>query len=438
MKNFKSVIAAYLILISFLALSQTSDTNKVNSLNIITESFYRSSNLDSAFKYGNESKSLSEKILYKKGLAKAEHLLGNIFYTQGNYPDALNKYFMALRINEEIKNDYAAITQLTNIGNIYAYKGDKNKSIYYCSKALDLSKKIGDKKLTAISLVNLGSAYIETLGYEKALTCFLNANDIYTELGDKDGSYACVANIGLIYDYKKDYVQSLNYYFKSLNLIDTSNKPTVSAIYGNISGVYFLTNKLSEAKKYSLKSNSIANEIGSLELIRTSCKQLSEIYDRLGNKSLAFDYYKKYTQAKDSLINEENTKNIVRSEMNFEFEKQKAISKSEQEKKDAIAISENHRQRVVIFSVILLAIMLIGFLLVMYNRFKVIKKQKHIIEIQKDEVLRQKHIVEKSYELLDEKNKEVMASIRYAQRIQQSLLTSEKYIQNSLNRLIKN
>ena len=71
------------------------------------------------------------------------------------------------------------------------------------------------------------------------------------------------------------------------------------------------------------------------------------------------------------------------------------------------------------------------FSLFLFKRFKVTERQKTIIE-------KQKKLVDNAYNELHEKNKEVMDSIRYAKRIQTALITSEKYIANSLNRLIKN
>jgi len=46
-------------------------------------------------------------------------------------------------------------------------------------------------------------------------------------------------------------------------------------------------------------------------------------------------------------------------------------------------------------------------------------------------------MVDAAYESLHEKNKEVMDSIYYARRIQRALITSEKYIANQLNKLMK-
>ena len=53
----------------------------------------------------------------------------------------------------------------------------------------------------------------------------------------------------------------------------------------------------------------------------------------------------------DSLFNEENSKKILRSEMNFEFEKKEHAAKLEQAKKDVIAKEEKQKQKIIIISV---------------------------------------------------------------------------------------
>ena len=67
----------------------------------------------------------------------------------------------------------------------------------------------------------------------------------------------------------------------------------------------------------------------------------------------------------------------------------------------------------------------------MINRFKITQRQKLLIQ-------KQKIVVDDAYEKLHEKNKEVMDSIYYAQRIQKALITSEVYIERQLNKLNKN
>jgi hypothetical protein len=132
----------------------------------------------------------------------------------------------------------------------------------------------------------------------------------------------------------------------------------------------------------------------------------------------------------DSLINEETQKKNLQTSMQYEFDKKEIAAKAQQDKLDAINAEEKQKQRIVIYAVAGLLILVGVFAVFMFNRFRITQKQKTVIE-------EQKVLVDKAYESLHEKNKEVMDSIHYAKRIQTALITSEKSIANSLNRLMK-
>ena len=75
-----------------------------------------------------------------------------------------------------------------------------------------------------------------------------------------------------------------------------------------------------------------------------------------------------------------------------------------------------------------------------YNRFRLTRKQKRIIELQKVEVDRQRELADSRREIaeaqkhiIEEKQKEILDSIHYAKRIQQAMLTSEDYIAEHFN-----
>ena len=68
---------------------------------------------------------------------------------------------------------------------------------------------------------------------------------------------------------------------------------------------------------------------------------------------------------------------------------------------------------------IVLAVVII--VLIVFKTLRTTRKQKQIIERQK--------------ELVEEKQKEILDSIRYAKRIQEALLTSQSYIERNLQRL---
>lgn len=132
----------------------------------------------------------------------------------------------------------------------------------------------------------------------------------------------------------------------------------------------------------------------------------------------ALKYYRYYIDARDSLSSDEGKQNIEKLEMRYQFENDKLAMKKDQEKQQALAESEQKNQQLIIIAVsigLVIVLVLLGFIL---NRFRITRQQKIIIEKQKL--------------LVEEKNKEITSSIRYAKRIQQSHLPTEKYIDRNL------
>jgi hypothetical protein len=75
-----------------------------------------------------------------------------------------------------------------------------------------------------------------------------------------------------------------------------------------------------------------------------------------------------------------------------------------------------------------------------HEKQKILNEQNTLLEKKVNErtieLVKQKELVDKAYQELHQKNKEVMDSIHYAKRIQTALITSEKSISNILKRLM--
>jgi hypothetical protein len=113
--------------------------------------------------------------------------------------------------------------------------------------------------------------------------------------------------------------------------------------------------------------------------------------------------------------------------MNYEFEKKMIADslKTEETKKiTVLKLKQEKTLRYVLFAGLSLTFL---FGIIMFNRFRITKNQKNVIEDQKKIVEFQKNIV-------DVKQKEILDSIHYAKRIQQSLLPSERYLEKRLPR----
>ncbi|MFB6305600.1 MAG: PP2C family protein-serine/threonine phosphatase, partial [Flavobacteriales bacterium] len=170
--------------------------------------------------------------------------------------------------------------------------------------------------------------------------------------------------------------------------------------------------QLQKAADLFYRSFSIADNIGALGHKKDAASRLSKIYEENGSNDSALKYHKIFSKLKDTIFSEEKQKELGKQESKFKW-KQKLIKKEEQRKRQqAIAKEEQKQQQLIIWSIIGVLALVIVFALVLFNRFKVIR--------------RQKKEVDKAYELLDQKNIELRDSINYAQKIQDALLHSEE------------
>jgi tetratricopeptide (TPR) repeat protein len=450
------------------------DTLKVNHLHELAY-LYASVNIDSSLFFCNEALALAEELDWKMGIGQSHYLLASFEDRKGNYPVALREYDKALKCWETLEKELSfsqekklvqtrKLKTLTNIGNGQSMESNFPKALNYSFAALKLAVELDNKYLQANNLGNIGSVFNRQKDYTKALEYYFRAEKIYSGLGMKNGIAYCYIGIGNSYNDMHEYNKALDYYFRALKINEeTDNKLYIAANLGNIGNAYLRLDRNSEAQEYLLKALALDEEtgntmgmayrlsslgflyskeknykkaeeyllkgldlaasIGTLDLQLDSYKDLSELYSKQKNFEKSLMYYKKYSEVKDSLFNEEKNKEITRHELNYEFEKKESELKAIQDKKEAVALAEKKKQEIFFWLVIAVAIAVAIIALIIFRSLKTTRKQKRMIEAQK--------------ELVEKKQQEVLDSIHYAKRIQQSLLPSDNYVDKSLKRLKK-
>ena len=414
------------------------DTNRIKAIHNIAWS-YTNNNPDTALLLAKLELDLATAIPSKKGKtlsAGAYNTMGVAFELKGNYPKSLECFLTALKICEETGNKKGMGACYGSIGIVYKNQYDYPKALEYGLKNLKIAEEAKDTRSIARCYSNIGLIYSEQNNYQKALDYYLKSLDLSKQVGDKNLIGTCYSNIGIIYVEQRKYPEALTYYLHSLQLAkDMDDQQGVATCYVNLSDLY---NKLANYKLaicYGDSALQTTKETDDIDNSSLAYENLATAYSNTGKYKEAYESHVKFKTLTDSIFNEDNSKQLGDMKTKFEVEKKEAELKvksiAEQEKLKAIAAEETKRQQVIIASVAgVLAIVLV-FSLFLYKRFKITQRQKNIIE-------KQKQKVDEAYAMLHEKNKEVMDSIYYAQRIQRVLITSEKYIQNSLSRLIKN
>jgi len=457
---------------SLLSLLKTTkeDTNKVNILNVLSGELSNIGLHDSAIFCANEAIRNSNSI---KGKADGYSNIALIYFHQGNYPEALKNQFIALKMRQEIGNKRGIASSYGNIGNVYYKQGNYPEALKSYFSCLKIFEEINFTKGSASSYNNIGLIYQRQGDYVQALKNFIASLKIDRKTNDKWGIASCLSNIGITYSYQKNYTEALKNHLEALKLDEEisdnqqgiandynnlgdvyahlgnykealqnhlaslkireeiGDKAGVVSSYNNIGIVYINQHKAIEANSWLQKGLQLAKELGIKEDIKQGYYNLTKADSILNDYKAAFEHHKLYIIYGDSLNNEETKKKSLQASMQYEFDKKEIAAKAEQDKLDAINAEEKKKQQIVIYAVAGLLVLVAVFAAFMYNRFRITQKQKQVIE-------EQKVLVDKAYETLHEKNKEVMDSIRYAKRIQTPLITSEKYIGNTLNRLMKN
>lgn len=398
------------------------DTGRVNTLNSLSLQLLTSNGFSASLEYASQASKLSGKIGFKKGAMLAYKTMGTAQYRLGHYPEALENYFACLKLAEALGDKKGMANCYNNIGSVYDYQGNYTETNKYYAMALQIRKQLGDARGLAMSYNNIGIAYINQGEPDKALMNLQDALAILLELDDKSSIASCYANMSAIYADKGNYNESLKNDMAALKIREElQDQEGMAMSWLNIAGTYERIKNYSMAENYCLKGLAVARELEYLELIRLANQTLSDIYMNTGKHAEALKYYKAAVVAKDSLFNEENTKRSVRLEMNYEFEKKEAVREAEREKKEVLAESERRKQRIILQAISGCGLLILCFAIFAWRSFLQKRKANEAITRQK--------------EIIEEKQKEILDSIKYARRIQHSLLTNEKYIAGNLARL---
>jgi len=359
-----------------------------------------------------------------RGQSSAFKNMAGVYLSKGQYAKALEISLKSLKIAEKLDDKKLISFNYTNVGGIYHGMEEYNKALDYFLKALKISQELGVRSGMISDLSNVGVAYKELENYSKALEYYQESLKIALEFNKSRSILVSYVNIGGLYEDQNDFNQAIEYYNKAEKLaIELDDKNTLTVALANIGSLYISLKKYKQSEDYLKRALIIADEIESVSSRKMIHEFLSDLYQETKRFELAHYHFKQYSYFKDTIFNEDKLEDMTRFELTYEFDKKETILKAEQDKIQAIAAADKKRQRmfIVFLSSILIAVLIITFLV--FRTLKLTKKQKQIIETQK--------------ELVEEKQKEILDSIRYAKRIQEAILTSQTYIERNIKRLKK-
>jgi len=428
-----------------------------SALNTQGISFFFRGDFDKAIALYTESLERSEEANDKLGMANAYTNIGLVRRRQDDTELALEYYRKGLILQEEIGNDKGAATLYNNIGSILNDLGDIRQALDNHHKSLKLREKIGDRKGVASSYGNIGIIHIGQGESEEARECFETCLKIVEELGDKPFMASGYSNLGTIHTTLKNYKKALEYHQLAVQtLIELGDRKGLAGSYNNIAAVYeaMRDDKLAveycqkaidaskaigdnrelsrsytsmgmllfkqgksdaQALSYAEQGLELAQELGYPDKVRDAAKLLYSIYAHQNKYKDALASYELYVTMRDSLLSQENKKELLRKQFEYEYDKKEALLTAEQEKKDAIAEEQLHKREVYLTAATTVTFLLGIISLILFFFYRTRTKANLALEKKNVEISEQKSIIE-------EKNLHITDSIRYAERLQAAIL----------------
>ena len=352
---------------------QKEDTNKVNTLNTLCRNLKDKADF---MQYANEQLSLCEKLNFRRGKAAAYLNIADAFYQQGNYSECLKNSYSALGLFEEFHNKENMAQTLQFVGSIFMIEENYSEALKNIQRALKVREEIKDSNGIAQSLNTLGSIYLSKGDYTEALQKHFAALKICEELGDRAKNwsipfcYRCIGDAyqkqGEIASATGDKVNSVNNYSAALKFYlltlqkwkKIGRKDAIAESYNSLGDIYTKLKNISKAKDYLEKGLRLSVESRNKVTVMFIYASLSILDSVRGNYKQAFKDYKMYILYRDSLVNEENSKKILQSKMQYEFDKKEAATKAAQDKKDEDAMLTRNLQYYALAFFLLLALSL--------------------------------------------------------------------------------
>ncbi len=398
--------------------------------------YYNQGNFAEALQYYHLSLSTSkqQKDAFAQGFALNN--IGLVHNGLGNHDEALDYHLQALKKREEAKSEEGIANSYTNIGNSYIQLGYHEKGQKFLAQGLVIDTKLGKRLSVATSLDRMGLAFLQNKKNQEALEKFEDALKIRKEMGQIVGVGVSYNHLGMAYMHHKDFPNAIAYLKRADSIFTQAQaQDKLTQTYLLLAKVYFEVGDAQKSEKYAENAFKFALKRRTKSEIIESAQLLAQLYAKQGAHAKAFEMQNQAIAYKDSLYIEEKNKRNVRMQALFEFKQQEKELK--ELKNDNFAIIRLQYISSGIFTLFIVVLGVFVYYLAISRKRnqatnKAITKQAREIETQKEAIETQNLALQTAHKSLKETNQELLDSINYAHRIQKAVLPTHAEIATAL------
>lgn len=353
--------------------------------------------------------SISQKLNYKKGIARCYDLLGVFYREVSKYGEAVNNHKKALEIAQQLHDSSLLAYSLNNMGVAYRRLDETEKAFKYHFDALNIARAIGDKRNQVIAMNSIGNIYLSIGDYKNAIVEFEQCLKHEQEMGVNIGQAINNANLGEAYEGLGDYDKAISYYREALKFNQMENSDKGMAITYNLLGKVYLKkvdydmalsflndavsynnrlrdrinvadNYITIGKVYQKKKDynkaldalneglKIAKEIGSQSLIIDAFRVIGETENMIGNRSNAYTALRQAYDLRDSMFKEQAAPQMAKMRTLYELDKKEDQIRLLQQENQISQLKLNNRLYILVAAGIVIVLLFAGILFFLYDR----------------------------------------------------------------------
>jgi adenylate cyclase len=289
--------------------------------------YYSQGNYTEALVHWNESLKIFSEIEDQLGQANMLNNIGAIYTDKGDYVSALDYYLKSLKLSEQLRDSLRMATALSNIGLVY--KNDPNtleKALEFYERSLEMSKAIGDNEAIGSSALNLGELFMAKGNYDEALRFFLESEHAYRS-GEEISQYLpnSLLSIGKVHGLKGDYGRATKYIAMAVDFSrEYGLKLRLVQALTQMGETNLHFSKYDEAIKYYLEAEDLATDTGAKLELKSIYEGLSTASSRRGDFRDGYKYQQALLAIKDTLYSDDNSKKLERLQFSFDLEKKES------------------------------------------------------------------------------------------------------------------
>jgi len=256
-------------------------------------------------------------------LANDLNAIGRLHMVRGDHARAVDHFARSMRIQQALKNERGRATGFINLGALYLLQGDHTKALERYEQALILAKELDDRHLAGKILVEIGTCY-EELGDKAQAIAYYRRSLIEREaIADEHGIIGSLNKIGEMQRLTGALDSAMVTFRRSAELGRSLELPfgEGTALVG-IGQTLMELERPQEALAITEKALAVARAAEDLSLNRDVAALLFKLYKATGRNGEALAMHERYLLLNDSMMREENQREVLRYEFAYAYEQQ--------------------------------------------------------------------------------------------------------------------